>query len=286
RLQMQSSRQQERLTEANYQTALMSLWNHLNLPADTRWELAGEWAEWRWRPLDDFLGVCPDCSPSGSTGGEVQGEPGGGASSLLQDDDAAIRQLIAARPDIVAARAGVAMASDNLRLAHAMRRPDLQIGPMWQRDDASTVYWGLQAQVDIPVVNTGRPLVAQRMAELREQQIAASQLENRATLEARAAIQRYERARRLMEQSRDESAGSMPDTLKLFEDQFQAGQITLIQVFAARVALVQSRQSFLDLLNEVALAAADVTQSTGLSAWQLVTESGPEPEMLEEVPGP
>ena len=37
---------------------------------------------------------------------------------------------------------------------------------------------------------------------MRQQEIAAAQLENRAVLEARAAIQRYERARRLVEQSR------------------------------------------------------------------------------------
>ena len=123
-------------------------------------------------------------------------------------------------------------------------------------------------------------------AELRQQQIAAAQLENRAVLEARAAIQRYERARRLVEQSRGEFAQSIPEALKPFEDQFKAGQITLLQVFAARATLVQSRQSFLDLLNELALAAADVTQATGLPPQQLMADVEPLPVPLEEVPQP
>jgi outer membrane protein TolC len=185
----------------------------------------------------------------------------------------------------MAACAAVAMALEDVRLANASRRPDLQIGPMWQRDETATELWGIQAQMDLPVVNTGAALVAQRMAELRQQQIIAAQLENRAVLEARAAVRRYERARRLVEQSRGEFPGVISDALKPFEDQFKAGQITLLEVFAARAALAQSRQSFLDLLNELAMAAADVTQATGIPPQQLLTDVEPpelSPELLPE----
>jgi len=50
--------------------------------------------------------------------------------------------------------------------------------------------------------------------------------------------------------------------------------------------LVQSRQSYLDLLNELALAAADLMQATGFPAPQLVREIEPLPGFLEEVPAP
>jgi outer membrane protein TolC len=188
--------------------------------------------------------------------------------------------LVVNRPDVVAARSAVAMAAENMRLADAMRCPNLQAGPMYQRDEASGVFWGVQAQIDIPVVNTGKPLVQQRMAELRLQQVTATQLENRAILEARAAIQRYERARRLVAQSRDEFNRDLSKALKPFEDQFKAGQITLLQVFAARTTLIQSQQSFFDLLNELTLATADVTQATGLPPQMLIImmESLPKPE--------
>ncbi len=158
------------------------------------------------------------------------------------------------------------MARENLALADSLRTPNLQIGPMWQRDDSATQFWGVQGQMDIPVVNTGRPLVRQRWAELRQQQMTAARLEEKALLEARAAVRRYERARRLVEQSRTDFVMSLPDAAQPFEEQFQAGQIDLLQVFAARAALTQSRQSFLGLLNELVSAAADVTQATGLPA--------------------
>ena len=134
-----------------------------------------------------------------------------------------LRQLVVERPDVVAARAAVAMALENVRLAKAMRRPDLQIGPMWQRDDNSCNSGGFKRKWTFPSSNTGVPLVEQRMAELRQQQITAAQLENRAILEARAAILRYERARRLVEQSRGELEPALLDALEPFDRSIQGG---------------------------------------------------------------
>jgi len=268
RLQAQSARRRQRLVEANYQTALMNLRNYLNLAEDSVVDLNNHWLDWRWSPVADVVLNTPlkfweDQTP------DLTIDEGDGAFR------ATLQQMVADRPDVAAANANVTMARENLALADAMRTPNLQIGPMWQRDDAATQFWGVQAQIDIPVVNTGIPLVRQRSAQLQQQQVTAARLEERAMLEARAAIRRYERARRLVEQSRSDFAKSMPDVLKPFEDQFRAGQITLLQVFAGRTSFAQSRQSFLDLLNELSLAAADVTQATGLPVWQLIHDVPP-----------
>ncbi len=279
RLQAQSARRQQSLAEANYETALMALRNFLALEEDAEWELSGQWTGWQWQSVADVLRDVDYNSPD---------HQGPGAST--DEEDAAfwlsVRSLVARRPDVAAARAAVAMARENLALADALRTPNLQIGPMWQRDDSSTQFWGVQGQMDIPVVNTGKPLVQQRWAELRQQQMTAARLEEKALLEARAAVRRYERARRLIEQSQAEFASNLPDAFQPFEEQFQAGQIDLLQVFAARAALTQSRQSFLGLLNELTLAAADVTQATGLPAQFLMTDRAPQPIPRDEVPTP
>lgn len=283
RLQAQSSLRQMRLANASYQTAISKLRNQLNLRENEPLDLPSEWTSWQWRSIDDVISdVTKDTSGASS---EPQRLPVDRAAPQLPDV-MMIRQMVADRPDVVAARAAVAMAFDNLRLATAMRRPDLQIGPMYQRDNASTEFWGVQAQINIPVVNTGKSMVEQRYAELRHKQITAAQLQNRAVLEARAALQRYELAWRLVEQSRGELSLTIPEALKIYDDQFKAGQITLLQVFAARTAFVQSRQSYLNLLNEIAMAAADVTQATGLSPAQLMTEIEPPRAPEEEVPRP
>ncbi len=270
RLQSQASRRQQRLAEANYQAGLMNLRNQLNFDPDAPLDLADQWMDWRWQSMDQVIGGNPSSIMSNGTSSELRS-----GSSPDSRGDAALRQLVANRPDVAAARSAVAMASENVRLADAMRRPNVQAGPMYQFDEGSTTFWGVQAQIDIPVVNTGKPLVQQRLAELRLQQTTASQLENRAVLEARAAIQRYERARRLVEQSRADFDRDLSDALKPFEDQFQAGQITLPQVLAARTTLSQSQQSFFDLLNELSLATADIIQATGLPPRQLITIAQP-----------
>ena len=286
RLQAQTTRRQQRLTESSYQTAYTNLLNQLNITASIQFGLSNEWLNCRWRPIDEIILECP-ATISSDPLGQTSGMDSGSGCMLTQSENAAIlRQIVVGRPDVAAARAGVSMAMENLRLARAMKRPNLQVGPMWQRDDAATQFWGVQGQIDIPVVNTGRTLAAQRYAELRQQQITAQNLEERAVLEARAAITRYERSRMLVEQSRDDSVRSLSESLQPFEDQFKAGQINLLQLFAARASIVQSRQSYVDLLNELALAVADVTLSTGLPPQVLMAEAEPLSGQAEELPLP
>ncbi|MFV2065770.1 MAG: TolC family protein [Pirellulales bacterium] len=279
RLQAQSTRRRQRLMEANYQTALINLRSYLSLAEEADVDLIGHWLDWRWRPVADVVFGTNHEPWDGQT-------PGFNTDEDERAFESSVRRLVAERPDVAAARAAVAMARETLSLAEAMRTPNLQMGPMWQRDDSATQFWGVQAQIDIPVVNTGKPLVRLRRAELQQQQVIAARLEEKAMLEARAAVRRYERARRLVEQSQGEFAQAMPDILRPFEDQFQAGQIILLQVFAGRTSLAQSRQSFLDLLNELTQAAADVTQATGLPARQLILDQPPASNETTTVPIP
>ncbi len=283
RLQAQTTRRQQRLTESSYQTAYTNLLNQLNVTANIQFGLSNDWLQCRWRPIDEIILESPEII-SVDPLGQSSGMNSGSCCMLTQpENEAILRQIVVDRPDVAAARAGVAMAMENLRLAKAMKRPNLQIGPMWQLDDAATQLWGVQAQIDIPVVNTGKTLVSQRYAELRQQQITAQQLENRAVLEARAAITRYERSRVLVEQSREDSVRSLSESLQPFQDQFKAGQINLLQVFAARASIVQSKQSYLDLLNELALAVTDVTLSTGLPPQLLMADAEQLPSPAEEL---
>lgn len=286
RLEVISSRRQLRLADAGYREAITNLQNQWNLDAHDQIELNSDWLSWRWTSIDHILSgiqgsACNDwddpCRPLGSTTD---------VASPRVPDDVVLRQLVRDRPDVAAARAGIAMAAENLRLAKAMKRPNLQIGPMWQRNESAGQYWGVQAQMDIPVVNTGQTLVQQRCAELHQQQVTADQLENQAVLEARAAILRYERARMMVEESYPEFARPMAESLRPFQDQFKAGQITVIQVFAARATIIQSRQSYLAMLNKLTLAAASVMQTTGVPPELLVTSNLPQASPHEELPMP
>jgi outer membrane protein TolC len=185
-------------------------------------------------------------------------------------DDDLIKRIADGRPDVLAARADIQTAYSNYRLANAMRCPDLLIGPFYQRDDFATVFVGLQAQMDIPVNNTGQPLAQQRAAEHGQRQMTWQQLQARAEIEAVASVDRYERARRLVEAARPGFSQDLPGELQRLEAQFKESEADVLRVFQARTSLIQSRRAALDLINELAQATAAVTAATGIPPTNLL----------------
>ncbi|MDB5385435.1 MAG: cusC 1 [Planctomycetaceae bacterium] len=250
RLDYHSARQQALLAETNYQTALLDLRRQLNLPMKDDIQPNGDLLTLRWRSADALHSSLE--RPEGAMVG---------AMNL----DETLSYLVSGRPDVMAARSDVDVARANKNLACANRTPDLQIGPYYQRTDAATTYFGFRAQMDLPVINNGNPLVNQREAEQHQRSMTWQQLQIRALREAEAAVSRYTRALELVEASRPTVANSLPEELRKLEDQFKAGEIDLPRVFQARLSLIQSRRIFLDTLNELAQAAAAVTAATGVS---------------------
>ena len=189
------------------------------------------------------------------------------------DANEVISSLAACRPDVLAARATLDAARANCQLADASRTPDLQIGPYYLRGDAGGTFVGFRAQMDLPVINNGMPLLRQRSEELHQQTIAWQQLQTRAELEARAAIDRYERARLLIASTAANNGTALPMELQRLEAQFKAGEVDVLRIFQARTSLIQSRRAYLDTLNELAQSAAAVTAATGVPPQSLATYS-------------
>ena len=111
----------------------------------------------------------------------------------------------------MAARSDMAAAQASLGVADGSRRPDLQIGPMLARNEDGVLLAGFRAQADLPVINSGMPLVRQRQAELTQRVAAWQQLQGRAELEARNALQRYQRALRIASQPGRQLPGPAAD---------------------------------------------------------------------------
>jgi cobalt-zinc-cadmium efflux system outer membrane protein len=251
RMQAGTLRQQAALAEANYQTALLDLRRQLGMPPTADCEPAEDLPQWQWAELGELLAAAP-AAP---------------CCDRLQE-------LVAGRPDIMAARADVASTRAALGLARAGKIPNLTIGPYYQRDDLGTTAVGFRAWSDVPVVNSGEPLVRQRFAELRARQAALDQAQVRARLEAEAAVDRYERARKLVQRSRGVFLAELDAEVRRVENQYGAGQADLLRLFAARTAYIQGFRAQLDLLNELAQAAANVTAATGLPPQLVVPGEG------------
>jgi cobalt-zinc-cadmium efflux system outer membrane protein len=245
RLQAHAARQQANLTITGYNTALLDLRTQLGLFPDEPFEPRGDLLRLKWQPAQAAI------SAEGAANGDAT-------------------ELASGRPDVMAARADIVLSRANANLARANRVPNVQIGPYYSRDDFATTFWGFRSQVDIPVINSGLPLLRQRMAELRQREIVLEQLQTRAQLEAVAAIDRYERARKLIDNSQSQLSQALAEDVRRVETQFQAGQADLLRVYAARTGLIQTERAMLDTLNELAQAAARVTETTGLPPHALV----------------
>ena len=237
RLDARSTRQQLQLAEANLQTALLDLRRHLGLPHHVPMALDGEVAHWSWEAANG--------------------------------DQLAIHAV--ARPDVMAAHADLDAARANTNLACAARTPDLQIGPYYAANEAGTSFLGFRAQMDLPVINNGMPLVRQREAELSQRAVIWQQLATRAGLEAQAAGDRYERARQMLAETRDQDGDKLPVELRRLEEQFKAGEVDVLRVMQARNSLIQSQRANLDTLNEVLQSATAVTAAAGVPLESLAT---------------
>ncbi|MBI5759037.1 MAG: TolC family protein [Planctomycetales bacterium] len=257
RLDVRATRKQADLAEANFQNAVLDLKRQLGLPISTPLQLTEDLTRWRWHPADAAcLAAMNSAEPTNS-------------DLPISNPDVAIASLAGCRPDVLAAHADLDAARANCEFADASRTPDLQIGPYYQRNDSGVTFVGFRAQIDLPVLNDGTPLLRQRHAELHQRVIAWQELQTRAELEARAALDRYERARRLIAATASDNDATLPIELQRLEQQFQAGEVDMLRVFQARTSLIQNRRAFLDTLNELAQSAAALTAATGVPVQSL-----------------
>ena len=262
RIDTRSARQQADLGEATYQTALLDLRRQLNIPVNTAVELTGELIDLRWKSAHNAAH-----SQLGSND-SIAVNFGG------QDEDF-IKRLADGRPDLMAARADVETAHANYRLANASRTPDLQIGPYYQRDDFGTTFLGFRGQIDVPVMNNGQPLVRQRVAERQQRDVVCQQLQARVEMEAVAAVNRYERARLMVEAAHPENQDDLSTELQKLEAQFQENEVDVLRVFQGRTSLIQNRRATLDMLNELAQSAAALSAATAILPTSLVSVGEP-----------
>ena len=127
------------------------------------------------------------------------------------------------------------------------------------------------------MVNNGKPLVRQRVAEHSQRSTFWEQLLARAEVDAITSVDRYERARRLVEAARPDFQDDLPQELERLEAQFKANEIDVLRIFQGRTSLFNNRRASLDLLNELAQAAAALTAATGIPPRALVSVSATAP---------
>lgn len=234
KVEARASRQQIKAADQAYRTALTDLRNQIGIP-----ETAGT-AE----PLGEF--TLPRYIPP-------------------VDADAMIQEALRNRPDIQAAQAQVRGTHSAVNLAKGDRIPTPVIGPQWEMDEAGIQYIGLVYITQLPIWNTGTPLVRQRQAEHGRAMVGADQMRLRAISQVRAAVAKWNGATDLVNdasQLTDELAKEVDTVQRLFD----AGQTDLPRLMQARRRLIQLENSRLDAVWAATQAQADLLLALGTPA--------------------
>jgi len=252
--------QQLRLAEANSESARRDLLRQLGMPPASPFDFAGDLTTVRWH------------IPRGNSQGSSPHELAMEYKESTHQDMAWIASWAASRPDVLAAQANIDQARANLRLATANRTPDLIIGPYYQRNPDGMTHWGLRAEMDLLIIDSRKPMEAQRAAEFGQQNVLWRQLLLRAELEAQTAFERYEVAYRALLSAGSDNLAGLSRELETLERLFREGEVDVVQVLQARTSILQNQRARLDLLNELAQSAALLIGATGIPLELLISE--------------
>ncbi len=243
-VEAESARQMVEAARQDYAVALADLQNQLGVPEAAAVE-----------PLGEFVlpGVIPEI-----------------------EDRELVSLALQNRPDIHAARAVVQGAKAAICLAKGDRIPTPVVGPVYERDEQGTQFFGFVYITPIPILNNGQPLVRQREAEHRRAAVAAQQLEQKAAAQVKAAVAKWNGAARLVRLT-----AGVPDAvgsrIKTLEDLFNNQQADLTKLQQARLRLIQVENARLDALWQATQAQADLLAAVGTPSMIAALQAGSRP---------
>ena len=85
-----------------------------------------------------------------------------------------------------------------MRLARGDRIPTPVVGPVYERDEQGTQFFGFVYITPLPVFNNGTPLLRQREAEYRRACVALDQVQKRTVAQVRAATAKWNQSNQLV----------------------------------------------------------------------------------------
>jgi len=179
------------------------------------------------------------------------------------DSEAALLQAaLACRPEIQAARAQLSGSEAAVRLSRAERIPVPSIGPAYEKDESGVSFYGVSLSMPVPVLNTGKTLVRQKEAEHRRDAVALQQVQEKVSVQVKAALVRWQQAQQLVERT-----NSLTEPIRglaaRMQRLFEAGQADLVKLFQVRRRLIEAENTQLDALWQANQAYADLLAALG-----------------------
>ena len=209
----------------------------------------------------------------------IVGELGPVAPSVAADD--AVRRALAARPDVLAARAEAAMAAARVRKEEAEGRWDARVNVGYQRQDFGFDlrgltesgatrpihdvfhYFGAGVSVTLPVLNRNQGNVAASRAESRAMDRRRELAELTARYEVAAAFAQAEAARQalsLYERGVREVAAR---NVEVVRQAYELGRGSLLDVIAEQRRFIEAEAGSTETLKQAWDAATEIERAVG-----------------------
>lgn len=182
--------------------------------------------------------------------------------ALPGDEDDLTRIAVESHPEVNAAQAQAANSQAAVCLARAERIPVSSVGPLYERDEAGTSFYGLAVNTPVPVINSGRRLVWQREQEFNRDLVAAEQIRVRTIARVKASLTKWLQVKDLVTQVDASTAAIQVQTQKM-ERIYAAGQADLLKLLQVRQRLIEAENARLDIVWQATQAYADLLAATG-----------------------
>jgi outer membrane protein, heavy metal efflux system len=167
------------------------------------------------------------------------------------------------RPELFARKAAIAEAEARLKLQIADRWGNPNIGPVYERNETSANFSGIQIGGPIPVFNRRQGEIKQREAERVQAILNLRQVETEIRQDAAAAGMRVTETRKWVERYRKEILPALQKGLDEMQSLFKSGQENKLRVLDMRRKLLRAQDGYLDALLAYTQALADMAQAAG-----------------------
>ena len=149
-----------------------------------------------------------------------------------------------------------------LRLARADRIPVPSLGPVYEKDEFGSTFYGVGVSSPIPVWNDGRRLVAQREAEYSRDIVLLRQAEERICVQVKTTLARWIQAQQLAARTEAMMTPVRENAMRM-ERLYTAGQTDLVKLLQVRQRWVNAANLQLDAAWQATQVYADLLSSLG-----------------------
>ncbi len=174
----------------------------------------------------------------------------------------ALLDRAAGRPDLRALSAGIDQAEAEARLARISRRPEMEVGLRYEREEEADIFLG-GLTIGLPILDRGRAAITESEARLSRVRIEREGALLAARTQVRAAFEAYQEHLQAAEALR-EILPSLAESEALAARSYEAGQMSLVDLLIVRREILETRRSHIDRLLEAALAAIELESSAGV----------------------